>query len=122
MSVTPFLMFEGKAAEAVEFYVALLGGEISAMERRPDGGVQRGAFTLRGREYRAFDSPAKHDFTFTPAISLFVECADEAELDRLFAALSQGGKVLMPPNNYGFSRKFAWCNDRFGVSWQINLG
>ncbi|GEM_PF-5318303 len=66
MSVTPFLMFEGKAAEAVEFYIALLGGEISAMERRPDGGVQRAAFTLRGREYRAFDSPAKHDFTFTP--------------------------------------------------------
>ena len=121
MSVTPFLMFEGKAAEAVEFYVALLGGGISAMERRPDGGVQRCMFTLRGREYRAFDSPAKHDFTFTPAISLFVECADEAELDRLFAALSRDGKVLMPPNNYGFSRKFAWCNDRFGVSWQINL-
>jgi len=50
-----------------------------------------------------------------------VECADEAQLDKLFAALSAGGKVLMPPNNYGFSRKFAWCNDRFGVSWQINL-
>lgn len=64
-------------------------------------------------------SPAKHAFTFTPSVSLFVGCADEAELDKALAALSEGGGVLMPPNNYGFSRKFTWVNDRFGVSWQL---
>jgi predicted 3-demethylubiquinone-9 3-methyltransferase (glyoxalase superfamily) len=44
-----------------------------------------------------------------------------AEFERLYAALSEGGLDLMPPNNYGFSQQFGWCNDRFGVSWQINL-
>ena len=67
------------------------------------------------------DSPIKHGFTFTPSMSLFVECEDEAEMDAAFARLSQGGAVLMPPGNYGFSTKFVWLNDRFGVSWQLNL-
>lgn len=67
------------------------------------------------------DSPMKHGFTFTPAISLFVQCADEAELNRLYAALADGGAELMPLGNYGFSPKFGWVNDRFGVSWQLNL-
>jgi predicted 3-demethylubiquinone-9 3-methyltransferase (glyoxalase superfamily) len=52
-------------------------------------------------------------------MSLFVECESEAELDRLYAALHE--KALMPLGNYGFSKKFGWVNDRFGVSWQLNL-
>ena len=60
-------------------------------------------------------------FTFTPSVSLFVDCADEEEFDRAFGTLSEGGSVLMPPDNYGFSTKFVWLNDRFGVSWQLNL-
>jgi predicted 3-demethylubiquinone-9 3-methyltransferase (glyoxalase superfamily) len=62
-----------------------------------------------------------HPFTFTPAMSLFVDCESEAELDAAFGTLSAGGQVLMPPSNYGFSAKFAWVSDRFGVSWQLNL-
>lgn len=50
-----------------------------------------------------------------------MECQDEAELDRAFARLSEGGQVLMPVGNYGFSSKFGWVSDRFGVSWQLNL-
>jgi len=69
----------------------------------------------------AFDSPVKHPFSFTPSISIFVECENEAELDEAFQQLSTGGQVLMPPGNYGFSTKFGWVNDRFGVSWQLNL-
>jgi predicted 3-demethylubiquinone-9 3-methyltransferase (glyoxalase superfamily) len=68
-----------------------------------------------------FDSPIKHNFTFTPAVSLFGECEEESELDAAFARLAQGGQVLMPLDNYGFSKKFGWTNDRFGVSWQLNL-
>jgi predicted 3-demethylubiquinone-9 3-methyltransferase (glyoxalase superfamily) len=80
----------------------------------------RTAFTLNGVRFQATDSPAVHAFDFTPSMSIFVECDSEAELDRVFAALSESGKALMPPGNYGFSKKFGWCNDRFGVSWQIN--
>jgi predicted 3-demethylubiquinone-9 3-methyltransferase (glyoxalase superfamily) len=50
-----------------------------------------------------------------------VECGSEAEIDGYFAALIQGGQAMMPLDNYGFSRRFGWLADRFGVSWQFNL-
>jgi predicted 3-demethylubiquinone-9 3-methyltransferase (glyoxalase superfamily) len=78
-------------------------------------------FTLAGQRLMCSDSFVQHQFSFTPSVSLFVDCADEAELDRLYAALSEKGGVLMPLGEYGFSRKFGWVNDRFGVSWQVNL-
>ena len=67
------------------------------------------------------DSFVEHAFTFTPSMSLFVDCDDRAQLDRAFERLSEQGKVLMPPAAYGFSTWFAWVQDRFGVSWQLNL-
>ncbi|MNP81219.1 3-demethylubiquinone-9 3-methyltransferase [compost metagenome] len=67
------------------------------------------------------DSYVKHGFTFTPAVSLYVNCESEAEIDRVYAALSQGGQVLMPLGEYPFSSKFGWVADQFGVSWQLNL-
>ncbi|MBS0272857.1 MAG: VOC family protein [Proteobacteria bacterium] len=127
-SVSTFLMFTGRCEEALNFYTSLISNsKIEAITRWGPGGpgkegtVMRAAFTLNGVEYMATDSPAVHAFNFTPSMSLFVECDNEAELDRVFAALSEGGKVLMPPGSYGFSRKFGWCDDRFGVSWQLNL-
>ncbi|WP_352958215.1 VOC family protein [Mesorhizobium sp. M0778] len=57
----------------------------------------------------------------TPSVSLYVDCSTEAELNGIVEALAKDGKFLMPLDNYGFSRRFAWLNDRFGVSWQINL-
>ncbi|MDE2485999.1 MAG: VOC family protein [Alphaproteobacteria bacterium] len=127
-SVTPFLMFQGACEAAVRFYVSLLpDAAITRLERwgadgaGPQGQVSQAAFTLAGREFRAFDSPPVHAFTFTPSFSLLVDCRDEAELDRLYAALGEGGQVMMPLGEYGFSRKFGWVNDRFGVSWQLNL-
>jgi predicted 3-demethylubiquinone-9 3-methyltransferase (glyoxalase superfamily) len=125
--VTTFLMFEGKAEEAMTFYVALFGGSVTAMEKYGPGGpgkegsVKKADFTIAGHKLACIDSPIPHAFTFTPSISLFVECQDEGEFDRVFAALSAGGAVMMPPGNYGFSSKFTWLSDRFGVSWQLNL-
>ena len=69
----------------------------------------------------AIDSPVKHDFTFTAAISIFVDCESEAELKSAFEKLSKDGKVFMELGDYGFSNQFAWVADRFGVSWQLNL-
>jgi predicted 3-demethylubiquinone-9 3-methyltransferase (glyoxalase superfamily) len=122
------LMFEGSAEEAMNFYVSLFkGSEVKAIERYGPGGpgaegsVKRAAFTVAGHPMSCIDSPIKHGFTFTPSISLFVECDDEAELDEAVRQLLAGGAALMPPGNYGFSTKFAWIQDRFGVSWQLNL-
>ncbi|MNG41952.1 3-demethylubiquinone-9 3-methyltransferase [compost metagenome] len=63
----------------------------------------------------------KHAFTFTPSMSLYVTCETEAEIDRLFGSLSEGGSVMMPLAAYPFSEKFGWLSDRFGVSWQLTL-
>ena len=126
--ITTFLMFEGNAEEAMTFYLSLFDdAEVVSISRYgadgpgKEGSVQQATFTLAGQSFMCIDSPAKHAFTFTPAVSLFVQCADEAELDRLYAALAEQGTELMPLGNYGFSPKFGWVNDRFGVSWQLNL-
>jgi predicted 3-demethylubiquinone-9 3-methyltransferase (glyoxalase superfamily) len=83
--------------------------------------VKRADFTVAGQEVICIDAPGKHAFSFTPSISLFVECESEAEFDMAFVKLSIGGAVLIPADNYGFSRKFGWITDRYGVSWQLNL-
>jgi predicted 3-demethylubiquinone-9 3-methyltransferase (glyoxalase superfamily) len=126
--ITPFLMFEGQAEAALDFYVGLIpGAAIKRLERYgpgepgQKGKVRIAFFTLAGQEFICIDSPARHEFGFTPAISLFVDCADEAEIERLFAALADGGQVRMPLDNYGFSLRFGWVDDRFGVSWQLNF-
>lgn len=121
------LMFEGTAEAAMTLYVSLFNGSVTAVqkygpgEHGKEGSVKRAEFTLGGHRLACIDSPIPHQFTFTPSASLFVECADDAEFDRAFTTLSDAGAVLMPPGDYGFSRKFAWVNDRFGVSWQLNL-
>ncbi|MFF7973994.1 VOC family protein [Streptomyces sp. NPDC007905] len=126
--ITTFLMFEGNAEEAMTFYVSLFeDAEVVGITRYgadgpgEEGSVQHATFSLAGEQFMCIDSPATHDFTFTPAISLFVQCENEAEIDRLYAALAEQGTELMPLGNYGFSPKFGWVNDRFGVSWQLNL-
>jgi predicted 3-demethylubiquinone-9 3-methyltransferase (glyoxalase superfamily) len=126
--IKTFLMFEGRCEEAISFYVALFPDAAVTNIRRygpegpgADGSVQQATFTIQGQTFMAIDSPVKHEFTFTPAMSLFVDCAGEPEIDALFANLSEGGKVLMPLAAYPFSRKFGWLSDRFGVSWQLSL-
>lgn len=126
--IKTILMFEGQCEQALNFYVSLFADSAITGIRRygPEGpgaesSVVQATFILKGQTFMAIDSPVKHDFTFTPAMSLFVDCQDEAEIDRLFAKLSDGGKILMPLNAYPFSRKFGWIADRFGVSWQLNL-
>lgn len=127
-SLTPYLMFVGEARAALELYTSLFAdAEIHFIREylsdEPDGGIrlELTRITLAGQTLYIADSSVVHEFGFTPAISLFVECESEAELQRLFAALSADGQVMMPLADYGFSRLFAWCSDRFGVSWQLNL-
>src|SRR4051812_6329549 len=119
--VKPFLMFEGRCEEAMNFYVSLFPGAAVTDIRRygkegpgTEGSVMQASFTIHGQSFMCIDSPVKHAFTFTPALSLFVDCADETEIDTLFARLSDGGAVMMPLSRYPFARKFAWLADRFG--------
>jgi predicted 3-demethylubiquinone-9 3-methyltransferase (glyoxalase superfamily) len=130
--VLTHLMFvgnqHGRAEEAMGLYVSLLeGSQILEVERygpgeeEREGTVKRATFSLAGREFGASDGGREHRFTFTPSTSVFVDCESPDELERVFAALSEGGEVLMPLGDYGFSKRFGWTNDRFGVSWQLNL-
>ncbi|MET0292783.1 MAG: VOC family protein [Steroidobacteraceae bacterium] len=121
-------MFEGTAQAAMDLYVSTFPDSRVVSATRYDengpgtaGTIQVAVFTILGREFMCSDSFVKHSFTFTPSHSIFVDCDDEALLERAFAALSTGGGILMPPGDYGFSKRFAWLNDRFGVSWQLNV-
>lgn len=124
-----FLMFNGEAEEAMNYYISLFdNSEIKSISKYgPDqpggteGTVFQAIFTIKGQEYMCIDSNIKHDFSFTPAISLFVHCENEEEIDRLYGQIKEGGKEFMPLGNYGFSKKFGWIEDKYGVSWQLNL-
>jgi predicted 3-demethylubiquinone-9 3-methyltransferase (glyoxalase superfamily) len=128
--VTPFLMFTGRAEEALTFYAGLFDDAAFEVVERygpegpgAEGSIVHARMRIGDQAFMAFDSPPVHAFDFTPSLSLFVTCDSEEEIDRLFAGLSEGGFVMMPlSTEYGFSAKYAWLSDRFGVSWQLSLG
>ncbi|MBA2677366.1 MAG: VOC family protein [Ktedonobacteraceae bacterium] len=126
--IKTFLMFEGKAEEAMNYYLSVFDrSEILTINRYETdeagtkGTVSHATFALYGQAFMCMDSNVKHDFTFTPSTSLYVTCTTEDEIDRIFEKLSQGGNVLMPLAAYPFSAKFGWVADKYGVSWQLNL-
>lgn len=124
-----FLTFqENNAEEAMNFYVSLFkDAKVLDVQRyhnheyAKEGSIMKATFELNGINFACSDSFIKHAWSFTPAVSVFVDVDTEDELKRLFGALSEGGKVLMPVDNYGFSEKFAFVEDRFGISWQLNM-
>ncbi len=126
--VSTHLMFTGEATDALELYASTFPSfRVENIERYgpegpgPESSIFRAAASFNGQSLIVIDSPVKHAFTFTPAMSLFVDCDTRDELDSAFDKLSTGGQVFMPLGNYGFSSWFGWCTDRFGVSWQLNL-
>jgi predicted 3-demethylubiquinone-9 3-methyltransferase (glyoxalase superfamily) len=128
-TMQPFLMFQdGRAEAAMNLYVSLFDdGEVlnvtrwQKREQGAEGSIKLARFRAAGQSVLASDSPIKHAFDFTPSWSFFVDCASVEEQERLFGELSDGGAVPMPLGDYGFSKRFAWVADRFGVSWQLNL-
>ncbi|MBV8156861.1 MAG: VOC family protein [Dyella sp.] len=125
---TPFLMFQGNAQQALDLYFATLPeSRMLSVERYakgspgPEGTIKVARFLVCGREFMCSDSPIKHGFSFTPASSILVEFDAVEALDCAFAVLAEGGQVLMPLDDYGFSPRFGWLDDRFGVSWQLSL-
>lgn len=127
--VMPFLMFQdGKAEEAMNYYTSIIAdskitsiSRYGANEPGDEGTVMRATFSLKGQEFMCIDSNLKHEFTFTPSFSIYITCDSEEEINHLYENLIGGGQALMPLGDYGFSNKFGWINDQFGVSWQFNL-
>jgi predicted 3-demethylubiquinone-9 3-methyltransferase (glyoxalase superfamily) len=126
--VTPFLMFQGNAEGAMEYYTSLIeDSEITSIiryganEAGEEGSVMQATLSLKGQEFMCIDSNVKHEFTFTPSFSIFITCDSEEEIDSLYENLIKGGEALMPLDDYSFSKKFGWIVDKFGVSWQFNL-
>ena len=128
-NITPFLMFQGGyAEEAMNYYTSLIeDSEIKSITRYGAEGpgeedtIMQALFSLKGQEFICIDSHVDHDFTFTPSFSIFVTCDTEEEIDSLYNKMMENGTALMPMDNYGFSKKFGWLNDQFGISWQLNL-
>jgi predicted 3-demethylubiquinone-9 3-methyltransferase (glyoxalase superfamily) len=112
--ITPFLWFDNQAEEAINFYTAIFNdsavgdisryGDVGPGEK---GKVMTGTFTLAGQEFMALNGGPM--FKFTEAISLFVDCKDQQEVDYFWEKLSEGGQ----------KSRCGWLKDKFGLSWQI---
>jgi predicted 3-demethylubiquinone-9 3-methyltransferase (glyoxalase superfamily) len=125
--ITPFLWFDNQAEEAVNFYCSVFKnskkGSILRYDEagakasgRPKGSVMTAAFQLQGQEFVALNGGPI--FKINPSISFF---AIESEVVEWYDKLSAGGTVLMPLDKYPFSDKYAWVQDKYGVSWQLIL-
>jgi predicted 3-demethylubiquinone-9 3-methyltransferase (glyoxalase superfamily) len=128
--IVPFLWFDGAAEESARHYAGLIpGSRIGRIARygkegfeihgQPEGRVMTVEFELAGFRFSALNGGPM--FRFTPAVSYLVTLSAEAELDRIWAGLADGGTVLMPLGAYDWSSRYGWLNDRFGLSWQVML-
>jgi predicted 3-demethylubiquinone-9 3-methyltransferase (glyoxalase superfamily) len=122
------------AAEAITLYTSLFEeGRVVSREPWPEGApglegledpsqaVQLAEIEIvAGQRLRLSDTLIRHDWDMTPGVSLWIDCADASEQERVFAALVEGGMALMPLDDYGFG-PFGWVRDRFGVTWQLGV-
>ena len=112
--ITPFLWFDGKAEEAAKFYTSIFKNSKLGQIRRygeagpgPKGSVLTASFEIEGQEFVALNGGPQ--FTFSPAISFFVNCETQEEVDEFWEKLSEGGRT----------NRCGWLQDKFGVSWQV---
>ena len=130
MFIQPYLFFDGRCDEAIEFYKKALGAEVAMLMRWKDSpdksmctpanenkvmhsSVRIGDTTLMASDGRNTGNPNFQGF------ALSINAKDEADADKLFAALSDGGKVTMPMAKTFFSPRFGMLADKFGVNWMI---
>jgi predicted 3-demethylubiquinone-9 3-methyltransferase (glyoxalase superfamily) len=112
--ITPFLWFNGNAEEAMNFYVSIFkNSRITNVSRYGEGGpgpkgtVMSGTFQLDGQEFMALNGGPQ--FTFSSAISFYVNCETQEEVDELWGKLIEGGEAI----------RCGWLKDKFGMTWQI---
>jgi len=106
-TITPFLWFDNQLEDAVAFYTSVFGDSAVPSSAGPSGGATMASFRLAGQDFMGLNGGPM--YAFTPAISLFVSCEGQEEVDYLWDRLCDGGS----PSRCG------WLVDRFGLSWQI---
>jgi predicted 3-demethylubiquinone-9 3-methyltransferase (glyoxalase superfamily) len=140
MKTATFLTFVGdqcgKAEEAINFYTSIFpNSEINSIKKYSEGEaggtpelIKYGVFTLNGTKYMVSESSYNHDWSFSPAVSLFIIHNSNELIKKLFDNLSSnGGQIMVPLDNYkgegdyGFGKKYGWCEDKYGISWQFVL-
>ncbi len=126
-TITPFLWFDTQAEEAMRFYVSVFKksktigiSHYSEGAPAPAGSVMTATFELEDLTFTALNGGPVHA-GFTQAISFFVNCDSAEEVNELWAKLSESGTVMMELDEYPFSKRYGWTQDKFGVSWQIIL-
>jgi len=117
--IAPFLWFEDKAEEAANFYVSIFKNskikevarydeESAAVSGRPVGSVMVVSFEIEGQEFNALNGGP--EFSFSPAISFYIKCDTQEEIDHFWSKFSEGGKIMA----------CGWITDKFGVTWQVS--
>lgn len=114
-SIYPCLWFDNNAQHAVAYYCSLFADSSMLLDSNPVVST----FVLNGTKLMALNGGAT--YSINPAISLYVYCGSEAEVLRLYNALSSTGNVLMPLGEYAWSKQYAWVADQFGVNWQLDV-
>ena len=121
----PFITIEKRAQEALDFYSSVFSSfsliSLNHHAEPHDELVMLAVFSIKGQEIMISDSFVSHEWVITPGISFFIDLDQEDELDALVKSLEQQGKIHMPANDYGFSKRFAWVEDKFGINWQLNV-
>lgn len=119
--ITPHLWYDKEAKEAAEFYTTVFPNSritnVSVIHDTPSGDCDIVSFELFGQPFMSIS--AGPYFKFTPAVSFMVSCETKEEVDKYWNRLSDGGNPLMPLNEYPFSERYGWVEDRYGLSWQI---
>lgn len=119
----PHLWYDKEAREAAELYVSVFDDskilDTTVIEGTPSGDAEMVSFQLEGQQFAAIS--AGPFFKFNPSISFMVACSTAEEVDAKYKVLSDGGFELMPLGEYPFSKRYAWIQDRYGLSWQLML-
>lgn len=121
--IVPHLWFDKEAKEAVSFYVSLFPNSkttgSTTISDTPSGNADILNFKVWGQDFMAINAGPM--FKINQSISFYVYCGSETEIEKLYCALSEGGTVMMKLDKYPWSEKYAWIEDKFGVSWQLDI-